>query len=215
MEVAVEQTRHLRSIRHHGEHLGEVEPVKAYAKVLLALGAVVRIYLHAHAVVGTQAHVGGDALVLGKEHVVLLVYLKLLVAQHGVDAAQRQLYAARLHVCLKAEGYAETLSAVEHTCAEVDRRLGYGSTHLRVKHKLWVGAVVAHQSLEACLGRIGLESHTYGVYLHTRSHQRVEVKTAVDALAARYGKVGKGALEGIAKTLEHTAKDIVLAHIGI
>ena len=80
VEVAVENARYIRCIRHYGEHLLQVETCQSDSHVLQCFGAVVGIYSHRHAVVGTQSHIGREPLIVGKEHVVVLVDLELLVS---------------------------------------------------------------------------------------------------------------------------------------
>ena len=60
-----------------------------------------------------------------------------------------------------------------------------GATETGVKHKLLVGAVVAHLSLKVGLYRIRLERQAYGVKLHSGCHERVEAQLAVDACRRR------------------------------
>ena len=87
MKVAVENARNVRCVRYYGKHLLQVEACQSYSNVLQCLSAVVGVYTHRHTVVGTQSHVGREALIIGKEHIVVLVNLEFLISQHGVDAA--------------------------------------------------------------------------------------------------------------------------------
>ena len=215
VEVAVENARYIRCIRHYGEHLLQVETCQSDGHVLQCFGAVVGIYAYSHAVVGTQGHIGREPLIVGKEHVVVLVDLELLISQHGIDASQRHTHAIMLHLCTQSEGDAKTFAGVEYTCSEIQRLLVKGSSEARVEDKLLVVAVVAHLSFKVGLHRIRLECKPDGVELYARCHERVKAQLAIDALRGRRRHIYICVVEVVTEVAQGTCEDVFASGIEV
>ena len=215
VEVAVHHARHLRSIRNDGEHLGKVELRQADCDVLLCFGAVVAEHLHTHAVVCQQLHVSRYALVVGEEHIVALVHLELLVAEHRVDAAERHAHTVLLHIGFQSERHAETVAVVEHACAEEERLLVERAAEESVEDVLLVISVVAYLAFEVGLHRVRPHGYAYRVELHARSHERVDAHRTVDALHGRRVHFYICVLEFVTVVACRARDDVLLARIEI
>ena len=113
MEVAVHDTRYVRGIGHHREHLRQIKAVKAGSDVLLGfLILVIGIDLEALSVSGLQIQVGRNALVLCQEHIVVFIDLEFLVAKNGVFRVQTGHDSAVHHLCHGSELGTQTVLLV-------------------------------------------------------------------------------------------------------
>ena len=178
-------------------------------------GAIVAEHLHTHTVVSQQPHISRNAVVVGKEHVVALVHLKLLVAKHGVDTAERHSYTVLLHVCFHTKSHTKTVAIVVDACAEEERLLIECATEKGVEHVLLVVAVVAYLSIEERLRRVRTDVDAYCIELYACSHERVDAHLAVDALHGRRVHIDISIAELVAETSSSAREDVLLAGIEV
>ena len=154
MEVAVEHSGNIRSVGDYGENLGEIELRQPNGDILQGFGTVVGINLYAHVIRCQETQIGRNALVIGKEDIVVLVHFKFLITQHRIHSGKVNTHATLFHLGFQTKSNAESAFVIIHFGTYIECLFVESSTATGIEDILRILAVVAHLYIKTCGGGV-------------------------------------------------------------
>ena len=212
VEVTIHDTRNIRHIWNHTQHLVEIKLAHADGDILQCIFVViVGINTHTHTARTFQHQVGRYTAIVSQHQIVILIGCKFLVSQHRMRIYQGKLHTVRLQHGSQTHIHTQAVVGIIDTCLQVGSQILHLSIHQGTEHILRIIPVVLYASRVADSIRLGMNRGTDGIYLHAARHQRIDVEIALESGCRRRIEVHLHRLEVVSHILDEARDEVILS----
>ena len=144
VEVTIHDTRDIRHIRNHTQHLVQIEPAHADGDILQGiLVLIVGIDTHTHiARCCLQHQIGRYTSVITQHHIVGIIGYELLITQYRMGIYQRHFHTIRLQHGSESHIYTQLIGCIIEASLDIGAMLLYLTIYQCPEHILRIMTVV-------------------------------------------------------------------------